>query len=254
MQMTPDDMTLRVIKPADRLVDFVESFWMVRNNSAAEKEIVVLPDGRFDIIFTRSSTSRFQAILRGLDTEPGQAVIPAETVMFAISFKLLAVEYLLDTRAAALLNKGQLLPADFWGIEARDLDDFETFCSKTTAKMLTLIEPGTDSRKQKLFELVYASNGCMPVKELSANVYWSSRQINRYFQQQFGIGLKAYCNILRFRASLQQIKEGKLFPEQDFSDQTHFIKQIKKFSGVVPKELSKNQNDRFILLSALPAK
>ncbi len=118
--------------------------------------------------------------------------------------------------------------------------------------MLTLVKPNIDSRKQKLFELIYSSNGSLPVKELSEKVYWGSRQINRYFNKQFGISLKAYCNILRFRASLQHIKKGKLFPELNFADQNHFIKEIKKFSGVVPKDLSKNQNDRFILLSTLP--
>jgi AraC-like DNA-binding protein len=120
--------------------------------------------------------------------------------------------------------------------------------------MLALIKPGIDSRKKKLFDLIYASNGALTVKELSEKVFWSSRQISRYFNEQFGISLKAYCNILRFRASLQQIKAGKPFPEQDFADQTHFIKAVKKYSGVVPKELSKNQNDRFILLSTLPKK
>jgi AraC-like DNA-binding protein len=120
--------------------------------------------------------------------------------------------------------------------------------------MISQIKPDIDSRKQKLFEMIYTSNGALSVKELSEKVYWSSRQINRYFREQFGISLKAYCNILRFKASLQHIKEGKLYPEQDFADQNHFIKEIKKFSGVVPKELFKNQNDRFILLSTLQVK
>src|SRR5690606_27153327 len=114
---------------------------------------------------------------------------------------------------------------------------------KVAVTMHSLIKPGIDGRKQKLFNLVYASNGSLTVNELADSVGWSNRQINRYFNQQFGISLKAYCNILRFRASLLQIRDGKLFPEQNFSDQTHFIKEIKKFSGVVPKQLFKNQND-----------
>lgn len=78
--------------------------------------------------------------------------------------------------------------------------------------------------------------------------------MNRYFNQTFGLSLKAYCNILRFRASIEHIKQGKLFPELNFSDQAHFIKEVKKLSGVVPKELSKNENDRFIQLSTLTKK
>ncbi|HKG06752.1 MAG TPA: AraC family transcriptional regulator, partial [Pedobacter sp.] len=94
----------------------------------------------------------------------------------------------------------------------------------------------------------------MSVKELSEQVFWSSRQINRYFTQQFGLSLKMFCKILRFRTSLEHVAQGRLAPELNFTDQTHFIKEIKKFSGVVPKELSKNKNDRFVLLSVLKDK
>jgi len=244
----------KIATPAPQLSDFVESFWMVENTSATAHETVGLPDGRFDIIFSYSPNEPFHAMLMGLGTEPGQHPIPPKIVMFAVSFKLLAIEYLLDIKAASLLNAAHPLPAGFWGISKNDLDDFENFCEKISAKMLSLIKPGIDSRKQKLFELIYSSNGSLPVKELSEGVFWSNRQINRYFNEQFGISLKAYCNILRFKTSLHHIKEGKLFPELNFADQTHFIKEVKKFSGVAPKELFKNKNDRFILLSALPKK
>jgi AraC-like DNA-binding protein len=247
-------ITFKMKLPPPELSGFVESCWMLENAAAQQKEIVILPDGRFDILFSYAADEPFQAILRGLDTEPGHHFIPAKQVMFAISFKLLAVEYLLDIKAADELNSARILPDDFWNITKADLGDFEMLCNKVTAHMLTLIKPDIDSRKQQLFDLIYGSNGALPVKELSEKVFWSSRQINRYFNQQFGISLKVYCNILRFRASLQHIKEGQLFPEQDYTDQTHFIKEIKKFSGVVPKELSKNTNGRFILLSAMPGK
>jgi AraC-like DNA-binding protein len=250
--MPTSDMEWKTIKPISQLSDFVESYWMLTNHSETAHEIVVLPDGRFDILFSYSANESFDTTLRGLDTEPGQASIPSKTVMFAISFKLLAIEYLLQIKAAAVLNGGHRLPADFWGITMNDLNHFDSFCDKVSDKMLSLIRPRIDSRKQNLFALIYSTNGSVSVNELSGKVFWSSRQINRYFNQQFGISLKAYCNIIRFKASLNQIKEGRLFPEENFTDQNHFIKEIKKFSGVVPKELSKNQNDRFILLSALP--
>ncbi len=110
-----------------------------------------------------------------------------------------------------------------------------------------------DERKRKLFALIYATNGSISVSEVAERICWESRQINRYFRRQFGLSLKAYCNILRFRSSLDHIAQGKLFPQEHFFDQTHFIKEVKKFSGVVPKELLKNENDRFILLSSLKA-
>ena len=207
------------------------------------------------IVFYVSPGEPYSVTLVGLDDEPSQNIIAPKTIMFAVSFKLLAVEYILKTKISSFLNRGDELSTDFWEITVSDLFDFDNFCDKVSAKMVSILEEQKiDTRKQKLFEAIYLSNGSLTVKELSEQCYWSSRQINRYFTQQFGIPLKKYCEILRFRASFQQIKEGRLFPEKDFFDQAHFIRNVKKFSGVNPKELAKNKNDRFIQFSTLPKK
>jgi AraC-like DNA-binding protein len=250
--MLTNDIEWKTVKPPNELNEFVESFWMLANHTDKEHQIVLLPDGRVDIIFSLSDKGVFQATLKGLDTEPEQTAIPANTLFFAISFKLLAIEYLVEEKVHSLLNEGINLPANFWGITRNDLTDFNSFCEKVSTKMISMIKPGIDNRKRQLFDLIYASNGTLTVKELSEKVFWSSRQINRYFNQTFGIALKAYCNIFRFKSSLYHIKKGRLFPELSFADQTHFIKEVKRMSGVTPKELSRNENDRFILLSALP--
>jgi AraC-like DNA-binding protein len=131
------------------------------------------------------------------------------------------------------------------------MTSLESFCNRATQKVKTISTKNIDSRKKKLFELIYSSNGSMPVKELSEQVFWSSRQINRYFNQQFGISLKAYCRLLRLGSSFKHISEGRLFPEQAFTDQNHFIKEVKKYAGVTPKELSKNKDDRFMDITAI---
>ncbi|HVI45825.1 MAG TPA: DUF6597 domain-containing transcriptional factor, partial [Chitinophaga sp.] len=135
-------MELRSIQPVKGLTDFVESCWMIRNDSAEDKEIIVLPDGRFDIIFSAAANSPFHATLRGLDTHPEQGIIPGRVIMFAVSFKLLAIEYLLDIKMAAMLNEGQVLPEGFWNIGSHDLEDFDGFCAKVSGTMLDLIRPG----------------------------------------------------------------------------------------------------------------
>jgi len=244
----------KIAKPDPSLSHFVESFWMLVNHSDTEKDIVIVPDGRVDLFFSFSDTEPFHITLMGLESEPTQTKFPAKTIMYAISFNLPAIEYVLHTGIADIVNKPRMMPPGFWGITKNDLNDFDGFCKKTSAKMQELVNKDTDSHKQKLFELIYQSKGSLSVKELSEKVSWSSRQINRYFNQQFGVSLKAYCNILRFRASFQHIKEGKLFPEQNFADQAHFIKEVKKLSGVIPKELYKNKDDRFLQFLALPRK
>jgi AraC-like DNA-binding protein len=248
------DFEYKIIKPDTSLADFVESFWLLKNHSNDGKEIIILPDGRIDLTFFQSAKIPFQAVLSGIETHADKAVLASKTTMFAISFKLLATEYILQSTISELLNSAKYLPVGFWDFDVNDLENFDLFCKKATQKIQTLLPCEIDSRKQKLFDLIYASNGTLTVNELSEKVSWSSRQINRYFNQQFGISLKTYCNILRFRASFNHIKEGKLFPEQNFTDQSHFIKEVKKLSGVLPKELKQNQNDRFIQFTTLPKK
>jgi AraC-like DNA-binding protein len=249
-----DDFGYKLIKPDKSLSDFVESFWLLQNNSDEGKEIVVLPDGRIDLFFSQSATEPFHITLSGIETIADKATLAPKTVMFAISFNLLATEYVFHGTVSNLLNNAEHLSVDFWGFNSNDLRDFDLFCKKASLKIQSLLTKEIDSRKQKLFGLIHSSNGAMTVNELSEKVSWSSRQINRYFNAQFGISLKEYCNILRFRASFQHIKEGKLFPQQNFADQSHFIKEVKKLSGVSPKELKRNQNDRFIQFSTLDSK
>jgi len=246
-----NDLKYKMVKPDKALSDFVESFWCLRNPSDTDKETIGLPDGLIDVLLFKSATEPFRMVQLGGLTQHEQAIVPANCWMCCISFKLPAVEYIFHEPIADIVNSGKFLPTDFWDFDENDLNDFELFCKKASKKIGELLPQKMDERKQKLFQLMYASKGAITVNELSEKAAWSSRQINRYFNQQFGISLKAYCTILRFRASLEHIAQGKLFPELNFTDQNHFIKQIKKFSGVAPKELSKNKNDRFILLSAL---
>jgi AraC-like DNA-binding protein len=244
----------KFIKPEESISDFVESIGMFQNQSDSSKEVVIMPDGRIDLFFSQSLSEPFHVTLIGLETYPEQRSMPPQMLTFVISFKPLAVEYILKSPISGFLDSAIELPNDFWDFNAADLKDFDVFYQKALQTIKERIPKVTDERKHKLFDLIYSSNGEMSVKDLSEKVHWSSRQINRYFTHHYGLSLKAYCNILRFRASLEHIAHGKLFPELNFTDQNHFIKEIKKFSGVVPKELSKNKDDRFVLLSVLKEK
>jgi len=235
--------------PAPALAAVVESFWMLKNTSGTSRPIMLLPDGRIDVLFSQSAPEPFHATLLGLGTEAEPTTFAAGTLICGVSLRLAAPEYLLHTRVAALVNGARVLPVGFWGIMPEDLTDFEQFCATLTDRLLTLLNPAIDPRKRKLFELLYASDGTRPVHELANDAGWSSRQINRYFQDYFGLSLKTYCAILRFRAAFPQLKAGRLFPEQAFADQAHFIREVRRLAGVRPKDLARNENDRFIQFS-----
>jgi AraC-like DNA-binding protein len=237
--------------PGDLLSDFVKCFWYLNNNTTEKKLFTILPDGYFDILFSSFGNQPFKCYLMGLGTKPAEFIFPVNATVFAISFRLPAAEYILETSISSLVNKTKYLPDNFWDLEPADFPDFNSFVDIVTRRITERLGEAIDRRKQNLFNLLYSSDGSITVEQASATVYWSSRQINHYFKTWFGISLKAYCNILRYRASFKQLKGGQLFPEQDYFDQAHFIKEVRKFSGVTPKQLAKNKNDRFIQLSTL---
>jgi AraC-like DNA-binding protein len=239
------DFTYTFAIPCEPLQVFVDRFSSLHNVSAI-KEGVIIPNGKIDLIFYKTGDNQFCISLMGLETTAKP--IPKQDIafFFAVSFNPLGLEYILNEPIADILNRGKLMPDDFWGFDSRDLDNFELFCQKVSKKILSLVPEKIDERKKKLFELIFAADGEISIKELSEKIFWSQRQVNRYFNKQFGLSLKAYCEILRFQASLSHIKEGNLYPQLNFTDQSHFIKEIRKLSGVSPKELFKNQNDRFL--------
>ncbi|MNJ98962.1 Helix-turn-helix domain protein [compost metagenome] len=241
-----NDIPIHTLAKPDRSIsDFVYCFSSIQNLSEIV-EGVIIPNGRIDLSFYKTSDGQFHISLLGLETKPKLTPGQSISAFFAINFNPLAVEYILGHSVADILDKGKSLPNDFWDFRIDSLNDFDAFCEKATQKIQSLLPKDIDERKRKLFALVFETNGEIAVKELSERVAWSSRQINQYFNQQFGISLKAYCNILRFQASLSHIKEGKLFPQLNYYDQSHFIKEIKKLSGASPKELFKNENRRFL--------
>lgn len=238
-------LQFHLVEPHHQISDFVYCFSSFSNLSAIE-EGVIIPNGKIDLILSLNENGGFHITLLGLETQPKIAPKQPISKFFSVSFHPLAIEYILKMSVADLLNSGRILPDDFWGFTIDDLADFEAFCHKVTNKVISLIPDSVDQRKQNLFNQIITADGNVKVNELATNIGWSSRQINQYFNSQLGVSLKSYCNILRFQASLQHIWEGQLYPQLNYTDQSHFIKEVKKLSGVSPKELNKNENSRFL--------
>jgi len=231
--------------------DFVDSFWMLHNVGDTVEDLIVFPNGLYDLALRQDSDKNLSIYLLGLETQfKGAQLAPGESV-FAISFKPLAMEYILKKNVSHLINDGVALPNDFWDLKSEDLRDFSLFCRKASEKIGKLLPIEIDRRKKTLFKLITQSNGNLNIAELPQQVHLSSRQLNRYFKDQFGLTLKKYCTILRFSKALIAVKDGKLSPGLNYTDQSHFIKEIKKFTGFSPKELYKNKEDRFIQVSIL---
>jgi len=242
------------LRPDNTLKNIVESIWMVKNHSDEEKEGIIVPDGKIDLFLLADENGNFEIFVAGICSVPITKPPFPKSTMFAISFYPIAAEYIFKQSFAELNNTKKALPTDYWGFSKDDLNDFNLFYHKSIRVISSFLSKEIDDRKKKLFTLIHSSKGGITVKELEENVFWSSRQMNRYFHKWLGVTLKTYLNIIRFSNSLKQLKNGDFYPQLDYADQSHFIREVKKFAGVKPIILNKNENDRFIQFSLMPEK
>lgn len=88
------------------------------------------------------------------------------------------------------------------------------------------------------------SNGDISLKQLQQSLFVTERTFERKFEQYVGISAKLFARVCRFQASLQQLRNGQYDKLSDiafnngYSDQSHFIRAFKQFSGHSPVEFA----------------
>lgn len=85
-------------------------------------------------------------------------------------------------------------------------------------------------------------NGQTSLRSLQNNLHVTERTFERKFERYVGVSPKLFSRICQFQSSLQQMREGRfvkfsdLAYENGYSDQSHFIRSFKEFTGVSPME------------------
>ncbi|KAA9038365.1 helix-turn-helix transcriptional regulator [Ginsengibacter hankyongi] len=98
-------------------------------------------------------------------------------------------------------------------------------------------------------EKIIASKGRITVKELEKKTGYSSRWLNMKFNDKLGVSPKNLSSIIRFKQYYQAFIKGneRSFFRNDFYelyyDQSHFIKDFKRFTGLPPTKYEKQLNN-----------
>lgn len=247
--------TYREIEPSKELKDFIHSFWMHKNLTDKPNRITIFPDSYFKIVITTRDQKVIAYFMTGLWTDEKEVIIPPKATSFGCRLKILAPEFLLNREVASIIQKYQQLELQYLNIDKFDLSNFETVVDQWQRELLKL-KPSKkiQGNKLRLSQLLDQQKGNITAAEVSNQIYWTNRQINRYLNKYVGVSLKKYLNIQKCYQSYLQIREGHFFPEEGFFDQPHFIREIKKHTGETPTSLHQHQNDRFIQLKRINKK
>lgn len=96
---------------------------------------------------------------------------------------------------------------------------------------------------QQAIEIVIDHKGLIPIHKLARLLNVSERTLQRKFDCYVGISPKKFAKIIQFQNSVEQIASGSFSKltdvvyENGYADQSHFIRNIKKFTGKRPLQL-----------------
>ncbi len=135
-------------------------------------------------------------------------------------------------------------------MEAKNEQERMTFLTSFLVAKFKQAKP-RDTLVEESLHVIHTHIGSIHVKDVLAYVHLSERQFERRFTQTVGLSPHVYIRVKRFHEAIRLIKTGQFERLTDvayalnFSDQSHFIRDIKAFSGMTPTSLSHKADDLY---------
>jgi AraC-like DNA-binding protein len=102
-----------------------------------------------------------------------------------------------------------------------------------------------DFKIKQAIEAIIVSKGKESIKRIATDIKINNRTLERRFLNETGLSPKQFARIIQFQSSLEQLtvkdfnRLTDVVYENGFSDQSHFIRVFKAFTGKTPKAFQK---------------
>ncbi|WP_439183358.1 DUF6597 domain-containing transcriptional factor [Carboxylicivirga taeanensis] len=249
--MKANEITYREFEPDERLKDFIKCYWYFSIRTKCLKPFDILPDGYFDLLIVMRGNQIVDTLLTGIWSKSISISYTENTEVFGIRFKPIAIGGLFQFSIKDTIDHYQHMTLKDLGVNEQmvvdGLNGFPEYLVHYLNQQLLRLIPDNniDKRLKKCFELVEASGGNKPVDAIAQTIGLSARQLHRLVSRMLGMGIKDYSKIVRFKKCLHMVKSNQT-DYVHYYDQSHFIREIKHFTGLTPAQLNLKQNDRFI--------
>jgi AraC-like DNA-binding protein len=133
-------------------------------------------------------------------------------------------------------------------MEARNEQERMTFLTSFLVAKFKQAKP-RDTLVEESLHLIHNNSGAIHIIDVLDSLHLSERQFERRFTQTVGLTPHLYIRVKRFNEAIRLIKTGQFEQLADvayalnFSDQSHFIRDIKAFSAMTPTSLSQKVDD-----------
>jgi AraC-like DNA-binding protein len=254
-------MEYKLYAPPEALKHYVRYFWSYDSHvpSFPQYNIDNFADRNTSLIFqnldnflpNRDAQGRRIAALsiNGVDTLPTRGTMSGTFSHIGASLYPFALHALFNINADELIN----LAVDIndlckSGIE-RKLAEARTQPERIAVLSRYLYDKLNTSRIRQGFidEIVHGSriDERSSIESLLKQYRISERQLERTFKAAIGISPKKYQRIVRFEKSVERLHSAKyndlitIAHDLHYTDQSHFIKDFKEFSGLTPYDFLK---------------
>lgn len=265
-------LQFRHIEPHFHLKPYIEKMWIFKTSGRmpADDMKLVVPNGNLKLTVSwqngivaavngKTFSSKEQDItLTGLIDVPviidAEHDLPTETIGVEFSprgayrffhFNLNHIQNQIQPLSSVLGNTGKQI--------VEQINNTPSAQQKMAVLQQFLLRQLSAHSEDPIFEYciekITASKGKITVRELEKKTGYSSRWLNLKFTDKLGVSPKNLSSIIRFREYYQALVSGneKHFSRDDYYelyyDQSHFIKDFKRFTGLPPTKFERQINN-----------
>lgn len=249
---------MKIILPKNELCPYVRYYWVLESDEPFN--VLTFPIGCPQMIFHRRTPLFIPELSSRQDkfTISGQVNFPAhiasdgDTEMIVAVFYPHTIGMFIDTPPSAFYNK-EISGYDIGNkqlnlIAARIFDcaDSDTAISLIEQWLTARIAPSLNIEKIGTSLSALLRSPSTSVDNLAGIACLSKKQYGRLFREYVGMNPKEYGRIARFQRALRMMQLGSrdyagIAYANGYSDQSHFIRDCRQFSGMTPKQLAEYQ-------------
>lgn len=246
--------------PCRRLQPFIRYYWILRTNE--KQDILTFPIGCPQLIFHRLTRfyipelkieqARFS--ISGQVNFPARVQSSGDVETIVVVFHPHAIGTMFNIPASSFYNQeidGYSLGDKSLNILAEKVlnavDSTEAIKLIEQWLLLRLTESGIYNFNRVGVSLKHLFfDNAISVERMAQLACLSRKQFERVFLNAVGMKPKEYSNVVRFQKSLWLMQNGNrdfadIAYSCGYADQSHFIRECRRYSGVTPAELLKTQ-------------
>ena len=271
---------VREFKPSPKTNQFVDLYWEGSFNMDKDPEISqrVVPSGYIELIIhiTDWHCDLFKNGKWG--QSPDYTLIGIYTKPYTVKFSDLVNTFGIRFKPDGFYNVFGVPVSEFKhtfdDMESLAGREFREFCSRlrdidNTSYRIMLAEKYLRKKVEetnidfgylnRAAEIIRKTKGFIKIEELAKKSFISMRQLEREFVNKIGITPKMYMRISRLNEvnrvleSRRELKLTDVTYECGFSDQAHFIREFKNFTGETPKVFIKDKHKFMVIPGTDPA-